>query len=225
MDPEMRRKLVDPLQSVLGRTNSNPPRPWQEMGTSGSDLRRTHPSQCCPLQGWGGQLALDPIYVGQHGSPGALLALPEFGAVLARSNRQLASRGAFPGFGEGERAGMGPEQLETAVGRFPEEVVGHHRNKTVACPCRLQMLRKYGGTAACEACAQVFIKGRTDTSHSDAGRNRMMELLEGDDEGRARIEARKKRKAVSSAGDDVKVSRACSKCGTQSRSQAERRTL
>ena len=42
----------------------------------------------------------------------------------------------------------------------------------------------------------VFIKGRTHTSLSDACRQRLMELREGDDEGPAQFEARKKRNAV-----------------------------
>ena len=46
-------------------------------------------------------------------------------------------------------------------------------------------VRQYRSAEACEA--QVFIKGRTSTPHSDACRQIMMELLEEDDEGRASI--------------------------------------
>ena len=56
-------------------------------------------------------------------------------------------------------------------------------------------VRKYGGSEGCQACTQVYTWGRTNVPHSDACRRRIQELMKGDDVGRARLEASRKRKA------------------------------
>ena len=58
-------------------------------------------------------------------------------------------------------------------------------------------VRKYGGSEGCQACTQVYRFGRTNVSHSDACRRRIQELMKGDDVGRARLDASRKRKASS----------------------------
>ena len=58
-------------------------------------------------------------------------------------------------------------------------------------------VRKYGGSEECQACTQVYTFGRTNISHSDACRRRIQELMKGDDVGRARPDASRKRKASS----------------------------
>ena len=56
-------------------------------------------------------------------------------------------------------------------------------------------VRKYGGSEGCQACTQVYTWGRIHVPHSDACRRRIQELMKGDDVGRARLEASRKRKA------------------------------
>ena len=58
-------------------------------------------------------------------------------------------------------------------------------------------VRKYGGSEGCQACTQVYTFGRTNVTHSDACRRRIQELMKGDDVGRARLDASRKRKAGS----------------------------
>ena len=56
-------------------------------------------------------------------------------------------------------------------------------------------VRRYGGSEGCQACTQVYTRGRTNVPHSDACRRRIQELMKGDDTGRARLDASRKRKA------------------------------
>ena len=60
-------------------------------------------------------------------------------------------------------------------------------------------VRRYGGSEGCQACTQVYTFGRTNVTHSDACRRRIQELMKGDDVGRARLDASRKRKASSQA--------------------------
>ena len=60
-------------------------------------------------------------------------------------------------------------------------------------------VRKYGGSEGCQACSQVYTFGTTNVTHSDACRRRIQELMKGDDVGRARLDASRKRKASSQA--------------------------
>ena len=60
-------------------------------------------------------------------------------------------------------------------------------------------VRKYGGSEDCQACTQVYTKGRTNVHHSDACWRRIQELMKGDDVGRARLDASRKRKASGQA--------------------------
>ena len=58
-------------------------------------------------------------------------------------------------------------------------------------------VRKYGGSEGCQAWTKVYTFGRTNVTHSDACRRRIQELMKGDDVGRARLGASRKRKASS----------------------------
>ena len=58
---------------------------------------------------------------------------------------------------------------------------------------------KYGGSEGCQACTQVYIEGKTNVLHSDACRRRIQKLMKGDDLGRARLDASRKRKASGQA--------------------------
>ena len=60
-------------------------------------------------------------------------------------------------------------------------------------------VRKYGGSEGCQACTQVYAWRRTNVPHSDACRRRIQELTKGDDVGRARLDASRKRKASGQA--------------------------
>ena len=60
-------------------------------------------------------------------------------------------------------------------------------------------VRKYGGSEGCQACTQVYIEGKTNVPLSDACRRRIQELMKGDDLGRARLDASRKRKASGQA--------------------------
>ena len=60
-------------------------------------------------------------------------------------------------------------------------------------------VRKYGGSEGCQACTQVYTWRRTNVLHSDACRRRIQELMKGDDVGRARLDASRKRKASGQA--------------------------
>ena len=65
-------------------------------------------------------------------------------------------------------------------------------------------MSKYGATAACEACTQLSDRGRVNIPLSGARGHRLMELLQGNDDGRAWIEAQKKRVEIST-GKDVNI--------------------
>ena len=56
-------------------------------------------------------------------------------------------------------------------------------------------VRKCGGSEGCQACTQVYTWCRTNVPHSNACRKRIQELMKGDDAGRARLDASRKRKA------------------------------
>ena len=60
-------------------------------------------------------------------------------------------------------------------------------------------VRKYGGSEGCQACTQVYTWGETNVLLSDACQRRIQELMKGDDSGRARLDASRKRKASGQA--------------------------
>ena len=61
-------------------------------------------------------------------------------------------------------------------------------------------VERYGGTEGCQACVQVTLAGKTAVAHSHDCRRRMQGLMEGDEEGKERLRAhRKKRKSYDPA--------------------------
>ena len=152
------------------------------------------------------------VYVGHHGRSGALMALTEHGAVKARSFKKVP---------ESDR--LVASELEKLKG-LPWNLLSSLEEPLVAgpdaqgipilpapfgmppLPPKMQDrrmyvtsadVRKYGGSEGCQACTQVYTFGRTNVTHSDACRRRIQELMKGDDMGRARLDASRKRKASS----------------------------
>ena len=157
------------------------------------------------------------VYVGHHGRSGALMALTEHGAVNARSFKRLPESDRFIvseleklkglpwnllGSLDAERLdkplitgldAMGIPILPVPASMPPLLPKAQERRMYVTSAD----VRKYGGSGGCQACAQVYICGRTNVPHSDACRRRIQELMKGDDAGRARLDASRKRKASS----------------------------
>ena len=159
------------------------------------------------------------VYVGHHGRSGALMALTEHGAVNARSFKRLPESDRFVaseleklkglpwnlnGSLEAERldrplvAGPDAQQIPilpvpTGMPPLPPRIQERRMYVTSA------DVRKYGGSEGCEACTQVYTWCRTNVPHSDACRRRIQELMKGDDVGRARLDASRKRKASGQA--------------------------
>ena len=59
---------------------------------------------------------------------------------------------------------------------------------------RKEDVNKYGSTAGCPGCTCVLMDEPTVVPHTEACRVRIMELMQGDKQGRARLEAYEKRK-------------------------------
>ena len=112
---------ADPLQSVLGRTNS-----IQRTNGKRWDVWQRS-SENAPWQAQSGRRAeLRPtivlaINVCHHGRSGALLTLTEFGAVKTRSITR-SPEGTFPGFGAGESEG---NRRAVILPTFPKDFAGH----------------------------------------------------------------------------------------------------
>ena len=159
------------------------------------------------------------VYVGHHGRSGALMALTEHGAVNARSLKRLPESDRFI-FSELEKlkglpwnllGSLDAERLDKPLIAGPDAT----GIPILLVPASMPPLppkaqerrmyvtsadvRKYGGSGGCQACAQVYICGRTNVPHSDACRRRIQELMKGDDAGRARLDASRKRNVSSQA--------------------------
>ena len=143
---------------------------------------------------------------GHHSRSGALMALTEHGAVKACSFKKVPESDRFVA-----------SELEKLKG-LPWNRLGSWEESLVAGPDaqgipilpaptgmpplqpKMQDRRMYdGGSEGCQACTQVYTFGRTNVTHSDACRRRIQELMKGDDVGRARLDASRKRKASSQA--------------------------
>ena len=154
------------------------------------------------------------VYVEHHGRSGALMALTEHGAVKARSFKKVPESDRFIA-----------SELEKLKG-LPWNLLGSLEEPLVAgpdaqgipillaptgmppLPPKIQErrmyvtsadVRKYGGSEGCQACTQVYAWRWTNVPHSDACRRRIQELMKGDDVGRARLDASRKRKASGQA--------------------------
>ena len=147
------------------------------------------------------------------------MALTEHGAVNARSFKRLPESDRFVaseleklkglswnlnGSLEAERLDRplitGPDALEIPIlpvpaGMPPLPPKMQERRMYVTSAD----VRKYGGSEGCQACTQVYTWSRTNVLHSDACRRRFQELMIGDDVGRARLDASRKRKASGQA--------------------------
>ena len=159
------------------------------------------------------------VYVGHHGRSGALMALTEHGAVNARSLKRLPESDRFIvseleklnglpwnllGSLDAERLdkplisgqdAMGIPNLPVPASMQPLPPIVQERMMYVTSAD----VRKYGGPEGCQACAQVYLGGKTNVPLSDACRRRIQELMQGDDAERARLDASRKRKASSPA--------------------------
>ena len=154
------------------------------------------------------------VYVGHHGRSGALMALTEHGAVKARSFKKVPESDRFVASELEKLKGLpwnllgsleeplvaGPDAqgipiLPTPTGMPPLQPKMQDRRMYVTSAD----VRKYGGPEGCQACTQVYTFGRTNVTHSDACRRRIQELMKGEDVGRARLDASRKRKASSQA--------------------------
>ena len=152
------------------------------------------------------------VHVGHHGRSGALMALTEHGAVKARSFKKVPESDRFVASKLEKLKGL-PWNL---LGSLEEPLVAWPDAQGISIlpapvgmpPLPPQMqdrrmyvtsadVKKYGGSEGCQACTQVYTFGRTNVTHSDACRRRIQELMKGDDVGRARLDASRKRKAGS----------------------------
>ena len=147
-----------------------------------------------------GPTRVPAIYVGDLGRTGALSVSVEFGEVKFRGFKRLAGGKRFPASVLEDAEGLSrvsncsrPAECVRKAWTAAAKTVGLH----------IWTFPAGGGIAVCEAWVQVFIEGRTDTPHSNACKQRMMGVLGGSDEGRARIEARENRKSEIYAGKDV----------------------
>ena len=155
------------------------------------------------------------VYVGHHGRSGALMALTEHGAVNARSFKRLPESDRFVaselerlkglpwnlnGSLEAERLDRplvaGPDAqgipillLPTGMSPLPPKIQERRMYVTSV------DVRKCGGSEGCQACTQVYTWSGTNVHHLDVCRRRIQELMKGDDVGRARLDASRKRKA------------------------------
>ena len=150
---------------------------------------------------------------------GALMALTEHGTVHARSFKRLPESDRFvaskleklKGLPWNLLASLDAERLDRPLIAGPDAMgipILPVPASMPPLPSKAQErrmyvtsadVRKYGGSGGCQACAQVYICGKTNVPHSDACRRRIQELMKGDDAGRARLDASRKRKASSHA--------------------------
>ena len=159
------------------------------------------------------------VYVGHHGRSGALMALTEHGAVNARCFNRLPESDRFLVSELEKLKGLPWNLLGSLDAEWLDKplISGQDTMGIPILPVPASMpplppkaqerrmyvtsadVRKYGGSGGCQACAQVYLGGKTNVPHSHACRKRTQDLMKGDDAGRARLDASRKRKASSHA--------------------------
>ena len=151
------------------------------------------------------------IYVGHHGRSGALICLTTSGAVKARSIRRLPQSERFmPEFLKEVRGlpwdlkgRLGPEAKELQDKEENEGLPIIHVSTSMATAAKKSRrmyitqadVERYGGTEGCKACFAIHMKGNADgETHTTECRNRIMEMMKGDEVGQAKLDETKRRR-------------------------------
>jgi hypothetical protein len=146
-------------------------------------------------------------YIGHHGRTGTLLLMTDSGVVRGQGIRRLSPADQWTTEDLRELRGLPWEVAARRPVERGEALIGEARLEVPA-PARVALVppaqrrvyirkedvNKYGSTAGCPGCTCVLMDEPTVVPHTEACRVRIMELMQGDEQGRARLEAHEKRK-------------------------------